>query len=91
MTFCRAPAITLVGWLLIAPPMYGHQLDAGAPISNWTALNSFDSSDECSEAKSDLTEQNEHQKDTVVRLRALLAQCISAADPRLKNQDTPPP
>jgi hypothetical protein len=47
-------AAALAGWLLLAPPMetgWIPQLDAGAPISRWYLVDSFNSEASCNKAR----------------------------------------
>jgi hypothetical protein len=42
ISLCHAPALALVGWALISPPMIntdvGGQVDIGAPVSEWNIV-----------------------------------------------------
>jgi len=50
----RLIAAALLSWLLLAPPLqtgYIPQIDAGAPISHWYVVTSFDSAASCTKAR----------------------------------------
>jgi hypothetical protein len=87
MNLRHAAAFAFVGWYLMVSPLYeGHRLDDGAPLSKWTALNSYDAASECRDALTNLKPDNEHKNDAVLVHRALTAQCIATDDPRLKEK-----
>jgi len=52
MTTCRMPAIALITWYLIAPPVHWSStepayLDTHAEFRKWNILHAFDSVDDC--------------------------------------------
>lgn len=90
----HAAALALVGWYLMFPPDRPdtHQIEDQAPISQWQSLRSFESVQECMNAKASAVQRTEvseekMQTDVVRRMlhiKALEAQCIATNDPRLK-------
>jgi hypothetical protein len=42
-------ALALVGWYLLAPPLYKGEVDEKAPLKEWTVLRSFGTVTECSQ------------------------------------------
>src|SRR5215469_5882044 len=73
MKLRRHPAIALVGWHLIAPigaPAKPGVLPPNTPVSQWRNLSTFDSSDQCQKALTDLRasfEQDTRREITVWR------------------------
>jgi len=51
MKALHAAALALVGWYLMAPPMYlpTYDVDVDAPLSKWKIVGSFDTADECNQ------------------------------------------
>jgi hypothetical protein len=84
----HAAALVLVGWYLLAPPLYKGEVDEKAPLEEWTVLQSFGTVTECSQWLSVLL--NKAARDpstrTIVKHRLLAASCMSTDDPRLKKR-----
>jgi hypothetical protein len=83
----RRLLVALVGWYLMVPPetvgVSGPRYDLTAPLSKWTAFQSFDTAHECEGAKFLHREGAKQRKDPM--LEALVrAQCIATDDSRLR-------
>jgi hypothetical protein len=84
----HAVALALVGWYLLAPPLYKGEVDEKAPLKEWTVLQSFGTVTECSQWLSVLLHKAnlDPATRTVVKHRLLAASCMSSDDPRLKRK-----
>jgi hypothetical protein len=98
-----AAALALVGWYLMIPTPYDEnsmRYEPGLPLSKWTAINSFDSAEDCANVhaamlklmKKDIPKGSNATKEineapVASRLAFLYTQgqCISTDDPRLKE------
>ena len=45
----HAAALAVVGWYLMAPPLYKGEVDEKAPLKEWAVLQSFGTVAECSQ------------------------------------------
>jgi hypothetical protein len=88
MKLRHAAALALVGWYLLAPPLYKGEVDEKAPLKEWTVLQSFGTVTECSQWLSVLLHKAnlDPATRTVVKHRLLAASCMSSDDPRLKRK-----
>ena len=78
-------ALALVGWYLMMPPnstRIPHSVESEAPLSRWSIVTSFDTSESCEKALADLQSQNRDptELDTTGKLRRSQKQ---APDPAL--------
>ena len=92
---CRATALALVSWYLMAPPFSHGDFDNTAPLSQWTILESFEIAAACEDRKSFAIEK--HNRDLPARDQApasdvqrhalmdLLSECVASDDSRLKE------
>ena len=88
MKFHHAAALMLLGWYLMAPPMYspGDVVDERAPLSQWKTINSFDTASQCHNYMNTLRSAvSGHPPDEQATIRKRLAKslCIASDDPRL--------
>ena len=81
----HAAALAVVGWYLMAPPLYKGEVDEKAPLKEWAVLQSFGTVAECSQWLSVLLDKADlyPATRTVVKHRLLAASCVSTDDPRL--------
>ena len=88
MKLRHAAALALVGWYLLAPPLYKGEVDEKAPLKEWTVLQSFGTVTECSQWLSVLLHKANLDPAirTVVKHRLLATSCMSSDDPRLKGK-----
>jgi len=83
-----APALALVGWYLMVPPLDNLK----APISAWEISASYDTAEQCSLEQQRFFDTATKQRSlNLGKLRAgneaiLHAQCIATDDPRLKEK-----
>ena len=84
----HAAALALVGWYLLAPPLYRGEVDEKAPLKEWAVLQSFGTVAECSQWLSVLLDKADLDPATrtVVKHRLLAASCVSTDDPRLREK-----
>jgi hypothetical protein len=84
----HAAALALVGWYLMAPPLYKGEVEEKAPLKKWTVLQSFGTVAECSQWLSVMLDKADLDPATrtVVQHRLLAASCVSTDDPRLKEK-----
>ncbi len=56
----HAVALALVGWYLMVPPdsTVPHSVDSAAPISRWSIVTNFESTDTCKQALTELRNKN---------------------------------
>jgi hypothetical protein len=92
-------AAALAGWLLLAPPIetgWIPQIDAGAPISRWYRVASFNSVASCNKAREVRITSASNSLDRVqkilkrerrrrVLLWAYLWECLPSDDPSLSR------
>lgn len=89
LTIRHTAALALVGWYLMVPPLSADkQIDLDAPVPQWEIEESYDSAQECREAK---LWHVEHPGSAAPGYGALnqrngYAQCIATDDPRLKEK-----
>ena len=97
MNLRHAPALALVGWYLMVPPIQGNsETDAGvilgAPISEWNIESSYDTASECEKGLAQLKQDAEQQTFYAgvseldkrnFKLSRESAHCIATDDPRL--------
>jgi len=96
MRLGHGPALALVGWYLMVPPLTKGQktYDAAAPLQSWGVFRSFDSAAQCETYRASLLEERYRQPTTKedVALQALVnwpgfrLQCVATDDPRLKEK-----
>ena len=83
----HAAALALVGWYLMAPPLYKGEVEEKAPLKKWTVFQSFGTVAECSQWLSVMLDKADldpaHR--TVVKHRLLAASCVSTDDPRSRK------
>jgi rRNA-processing protein FCF1 len=85
MNLRHAAALALVGWYLMVPPdsAVPHSVDSAAPMSRWSIVTKFESTDTCKQALTEL--QNKHgdpaKLDATGRLRRF--QKRQPTDPKL--------
>ena len=96
MRIRHTPAMALVGWYLILPPVLypSRRVNPDAPITKWDHYQVFDTAKECEDANMFLRKKAEalrrdekvNPKSVVETAAAqgLLGRCISSDDPRLK-------
>jgi hypothetical protein len=86
--------LALVGWYLMMPP-HGTPPDSSLPpLSNWRVAESFDSANDCEDARGRQMAENIrglHSADPAAYVKKLQraldeVQCIEADDPRLKEK-----
>jgi hypothetical protein len=99
----HAAAIALVGWYLMLPPALDDPnrpkalIDVNAPISEWSAQGTFDTAQECKQARdagkqefyrSDFWNKSKKRSrvDSIKLLQKSEAACIASDDPRLKRK-----
>jgi len=98
----HASAVLLLGWYLMVPPVEDlprkdpgdgggvpYRVKRGATLSAWEIANSFDSADECRNAKKELTASATHSSDRLSIANVMAkreALCIATDDPRLKSK-----
>ena len=88
MKLRHAAALALVGWYLMAPPLYeGHKSNLDAPLSEWVILDSFDSANDCWRERSIMNtdHKRDFKHDSIQRERLGSISCIATDDPRLKG------
>ena len=93
MKLRHAAALALIGWYLMAPPIYtpAYTVDL-APISAWDIIGSFNTASDCTDILTKLKKQrpgNPHsKKQKALRRRTDNSRCIATDDPRLKKNRT---
>jgi hypothetical protein len=88
MKFRHAAALALVGWYLMAPPMYSPNdvVDERAPLSQWKPINSFDTAAQCQNYMKSLQSAvsgRPPNEQVVIRKRLAKSLCVASDDPRL--------
>jgi hypothetical protein len=95
MKLRHAAALALIGWYLMAPPIYtpAYRVDLSAPISAWDIIGSFNTASDCTDILIKLKKQrlgNPHsKKQKALHRRTDNSRCIATDDPRLKKNRTP--
>ncbi len=99
MRLRHADALVLVGWYLLMPPWIGPTLDLRTPLSKWVNQGSFDSDEQCENARADLINGFKGDLDTAegkapdcedVAMLQMAdeveeeSECVATDDPRLK-------
>jgi len=91
MKFRHSAVFALIGWYLMLPPTPHTQkqrddiLDHGAPLSQWSILQSFDTAKECENERTKI--EKPYINGAPIPLAAtpfVTGQCIATDDPRLK-------
>jgi hypothetical protein len=85
---CRAIAVALVGWYLLAPLVHHPE----ASIADWSYLGSYDTAKACTEARDKVIDRSQRTDfhlhgSTIQQTRNVLleSECIETDDPRLKG------
>jgi hypothetical protein len=99
MELRHAATIVLAGWYLLMPPWIGPTLDLRTPLSKWVNQGSFNSDEQCENARADLINGFKGDLDTaegkapdsedVVMLQMAdeaeeESECVATDDPHLK-------
>ena len=62
----HAAALALVGWYLMAPPLYhDHTADLDAPIGSWMILSSYDNASDCEVGARNLSATHDYDSDPI--------------------------
>jgi hypothetical protein len=77
------PALALLGWYLLQPPMTGSNAQIDAPLSKWDHLASFDRAESCQEQAEHVFDKSKHAADQRLHGVGPYVRCIASDDPRL--------
>jgi hypothetical protein len=83
-----ALAVTLVGWVLMAPSVdcARRGLESATPLSEWEAMGSFLSASNCEQYRATVVETEKNERGNAYVDRYAHSVCVPADDPRLKKE-----
>jgi hypothetical protein len=88
-------ALSLIGWYLMAPPVYmnpngggGFRINDKAHLSQWAVIDSFDTAAACSKYIAEMKKRvaDDPMVERRVKARMQLDVCVSTDDSRLKEK-----